>query len=195
MARLTYAALALAAASLVAGFFVRTTAIPLFASIGLSALVLILIMRGWAKRMRQSEAEGGAEAEDVDARDIVVVDPEADDEEPAAATTRLPRARRSRRADPDDEDLEPADDDDEPRPEPAPELKKDRRRRPAERPGSTEAAKPTRPAGGGRVVVLPGRSRYHVSSCRFARGKGAEEISEATARRRRYRPCSVCLGG
>lgn len=180
MARLTYAALALALGSLVSGFFVRTTAIPLFASIGLSALVLILILRGWARRMREAELgeadEAGAEIqaeefevlEEITAGDIVVVDPGAE------RTERRARARSVAT-----EVLE----------ERAPRAKPARPPRP-QQPRAARAAGGTR-----RVVVLPGRKRYHAPGCRFARGKGAEEISESTAKRRHFQPCSVCLGG
>lgn len=180
MARLTYAALALALASLIAGFFVRTTAIPLFASIGLSALVLILILRGWARRMRLTEEGEEGEApeeievlEDIDSAELVVVDPGTEREE------RRTRAERRARARPVATDVI-------------------EERPPRARPERIE--RPPRPARAGRrapsrVVVLPGRSRYHTPDCRFAHGKGAEEIAESTARRRRLRPCSVCLGG
>ena len=182
MARLTYAALALALGSLVSGFFVRTTAVPLFASIGLSALVLILILRGWARRMRQTElGEAGEEGteiqaeefevlEEITAGDIVVVDPGAE------RTERTERRARARSV--ATEVLE----------ERAPRAKPVRPPRPQQ---------PRARAAGGtrRVVVLPGRKRYHSPGCRFARGKGAEEISESTARRRHFQPCSVCLAG
>ena len=174
MARLTYAALALALAALVSGFFIRTTAVPLFASIGLSALVLILILRGWARRVRQADLGEGIdeleELEEIDfapvgATDIVVVEPgEESAELPVLTRPRRERQQRVR----------------EPRQRPA-RAAPSRRRPPSE-------------AGSNRVIVLPGRTRYHVPRCRFAQGKGAEEITEATARRRHYQPCSVCIG-
>jgi hypothetical protein len=43
-----------------------------------------------------------------------------------------------------------------------------------------------------RVMIVPGRGRYHRSSCRFARRSDAKEVTVATARRRGYDPCSVC---
>jgi hypothetical protein len=182
LARLTYAALALALGSLVSGFFVRTTAVPLFASIGLSALVLILILRGWARRMRQTDlaeaSEEGVEIqaeefevlEEITAGDIVVVDPGAE------RTERTERRARSRSV--------------------ATEVLEERapRAKPA-RPPRPQQPRARAAAGTRRVVVLPGRKRYHAPDCRFARGKGAEEISESTARRRHFQPCSVCLGG
>jgi hypothetical protein len=173
VARLTYAALALALGALVSGFFIRTTAVPLFASIGLSALVLILILRGWARRIRQSietgedleEAELIEEIEEIEATDIVVVEPGEESAEMPVLTRRRPAVLEERERAP--------------------------RSRPA-RPPRTRASGAA--AGSRRVVVLPGRTRYHAPNCRFARGKGAEEISESTARRRHFQPCSVCLG-
>jgi hypothetical protein len=171
LAKLTYAALALALGALVSGFFIRTTAVPLFASIALSAVVLILILRGWARRVRQSELgeEELEELEEIDfepieAADIAVI-------EPGEESAELPVLTRSR--------AEPRERVREPRPRPVRPVRK--------RPGPV--------AGGAKVVVLPGRTRYHMPGCRFARGKGAEEIPESTARRRQFQPCSVCLGG
>ena len=175
MARLTYATLALALASLVSGFFVRTTAVPLFASIGLSALVLLLILRGWARRIRQEpdftdEPEPVEDLDDLDLDDIVLVDPDDVSEELPSIKPKAVREPRVPR--------EPKES-----------------REPRERPRTERAPAKRGPrAAGGRVVVLPGRTRYHIPGCRFAHGKGAEEISEAAARRRRFQPCSVCLG-
>jgi hypothetical protein len=170
LARLTYGALALALGALVSGFFIRTTAVPLFASIALSALVLILILRGWARRVRQTEL--GEEIEEFEELDLEGLEaPDFAFVEPGEDSAELPALTRSRR-----ERVERVR---EPRPRPA---------RPArKRPGPV--------AGGSKVVVLPGRTRYHMPGCRFARGKGAEEIPESTARRRHFQPCSVCLGG
>lgn len=173
MARLTYAALALALAALVAGFFIRTTAVPLFASIALSALVLILILRGWARHVRLSElGEEAEELEDFEELDLGAFAPtDIAVVEPGEESAELPVLTRPRRERPERVR--------EPRPRPA-------RTAPRRRP----------PAAAGRsiVVVLPGRKRYHVPRCRFAQGKGAEEVSETTARRRNYQPCSVCIG-
>lgn len=171
MARLTYAALALALGALISGFFVRSTAVPLFASIGLSALVLILILRGWARRMRQAPELGRDVVEldeivDIEADEFVVVEPgEESGELPALAGA---RARRAKERD----------------------VERERVSRPrVERPARPRGAA----RGSRRVVVLPGRSRYHMPDCRFAQGKGAEEIAESTARRRHFQPCSACL--
>lgn len=178
MARLTYAALALALGALVSGFFIRTTAVPLFASIGLSALVLLLILRGWARRLKETpdgdelEVDDIEEIEVIDAGDIVVVDPDAVSVEHPAV---VPRAARKTKS---------------------PETTRRETIKPRSRPRPVHTPRTRTPGGASsrRVVVLPGRSRYHIAGCRFAHGKGAEEISEATARRRHFQPCSVCLG-
>ncbi len=172
MARLTYAALALALGALISGFFVRSTAVPLFASIGLSALVLILILRGWARRVRQAPELGRDVVEldeiiDLEAGEFVVVEPGEESGELPVLTGA--RARRDKERDGERERVS------RPRPE--------RRARPRGAGGR----------GSRRVVVLPGRSRYHMPDCRFAQGKGAEEIAESTARRRHFQPCSACL--
>ncbi len=181
MARLTYVALGLALASLVSGFFIRSTAVPLFASIGLSALVLILILRGWARRLRQTGGLGEEreELEELEEFEVFEVpDEEVDAGEIVVVEAEEARAQRATRRRAVTELLE----------------ERPRRERP-ERPARPSVVRTPRPAGAPRrVVVLPGRSRYHAPGCRFARGKGAEEISEATARRKHFTTCSVCLG-
>jgi hypothetical protein len=74
-------------------------------------------------------------------------------------------------------------------------AKKPAARKPAAR-KATAARKPSaarvpseRP---GRVLVIPGRSRYHLPGCRFARGDQVREVSETTAQRRGYEACNVC---
>jgi hypothetical protein len=58
----------------------------------------------------------------------------------------------------------------------------------------TAAAEPS-PAPG-TVVALPERGTYHVSGCRFIKGKrDTEQLSVATAKRRGYNPCRVCKPG
>jgi hypothetical protein len=180
VARLTYAALALALGALISGFFVRTTAVPLFASIGLSALVLILILRGWARRIRQAplgeEIEEVEELEDVDAGDFVIIEAGEESGELPVVSARRAGIGSRRRERVVEGDKEP-----------------DRERVPRPRPAGPPRARVPGAGGSRRVVVLPGRSRYHMPGCRFAEGKGAEEIAESTARRRRYRPCSACM--
>ena len=43
-----------------------------------------------------------------------------------------------------------------------------------------------------KVVVFDGRDKYHRPECRFAKGRGAEKVTKATARRWGYEPCSIC---
>ena len=62
--------------------------------------------------------------------------------------------------------------------------------------GGQEAAigggpRPARPAPDA-VIAVADRKRFHRPDCRYARVKGAEEMSAATARRRGYDPCTIC---
>ncbi len=105
MARLIYAFLALSLGTLVAGFLVRDSSIPLLVSIGLSALVLLLILVGSSRRLRRSNAMEDEQAE-LASLEIVEVD-EADafasadvgaPEGTVAAPKRRPRTRRPKAA-------------------------------------------------------------------------------------------------
>jgi hypothetical protein len=40
--------------------------------------------------------------------------------------------------------------------------------------------------------VFPDRDRYHRPDCRYAKGRGSEKVTKATARRWGYEPCGVC---
>ena len=139
--------------------------------------------------MRQSEGLLAADDDDDFGEiepDILVVDPgEESAELPVAARVRSRRGERARsrgrRAEAEESD---ADEYEEEEPAPA-----------RGRPGRASRPAPSKPAvSGRRVIIIPGRTRYHVPGCRFAHGKGAEEISETAARRRKFAPCSVCLG-
>src|SRR5688500_12807641 len=69
MAKVVYGVVAGALVTLVAGFFVRTSAIPLLVSIGLSVAAAVLVTAGWARRIRLEDEllEGGEpEVEDLD---------------------------------------------------------------------------------------------------------------------------------
>ena len=44
----------------------------------------------------------------------------------------------------------------------------------------------------GSVVAVADRKRFHRPDCRYARVKGAEEMSVTAARRRGYDPCAIC---
>jgi hypothetical protein len=46
--------------------------------------------------------------------------------------------------------------------------------------------------GGGTVLVVPGRPRYHLEGCRYLTGKSAEEIDVLDAREDGFTPCGVC---
>jgi FtsZ-interacting cell division protein ZipA len=263
--------LVLAAGSLVAGFLVRTSSVPLLVSIGLSAVIAVLILAGWSKRLRASGAFDGSGSEEVELEvsDVEEGEPAlAEGAEPAEvgtsrASRRLDRkaAARTRarideraaeragsrpgrpvrsRADqtieirPTDErrakrapkkkkaptrkparvkDPIPAAETTAPRPKVAPERSKPsaakrapRAKAPAAKPAPARAAKPpkkaplpktapkTSPAKkSGRVLVIPGRSRFHVRGCRFAKGADLREVTEAVARRRGYEPCNICM--
>ena len=56
---------------------------------------------------------------------------------------------------------------------------------------ATEGARRDRPAGDS-VVAVPDRKRFHRPDCRYARVKGAEQMSATAARRRGYDPCAIC---
>lgn len=95
MARLIYAFLALSLGTLVAGFLIRDSSIPLLVSIGLSALVLLLILVGTSRRLRRSQALED-EQEELASLEIVEIDePDvAEATDTAGATAATPRPRR-----------------------------------------------------------------------------------------------------
>lgn len=75
--------------------------------------------------------------------------------------------------------------------EPAPEPEET-----AELPALKKKAAPTASRSGrAKVVVIPGRGRYHTPACRFAKNPAAERVTAATARKRGLEPCSVCQPG
>ena len=171
MARLIYALLALAFATLVAGFLVRSTALPLLASLGLSAVVAILILYGWSKKLRESGAFGD---EELEVREELALEELTDDPTDTAVTAvvRSTKRRRSRKVAEETTEVvvEP--------PEP-----KARETRPPR-----TKTKPKTP----KVAVIPGRSRYHVPTCRFAKGDDVRLVSEQKALDAGYERCSVC---
>lgn len=191
MARLTYAALGLALAALVSGFFVRDSTIPLYASILLSAVVSVLIMTGWTRRLRREGAfgeEGGARADETEIVEIDI-DELDDDERPArpvrpARTDRAESAERTVRFD------KPA----------APSTMRDRIRqelaelRQAEPPPAPVVLRERAPAPGvAKVFVHPGREKYHTRTCRYAKGPEVREVRESVAIDRGYVACGVCM--
>jgi hypothetical protein len=186
VAKLIYAVLALALGSLVAGFLVRSSAVPLLASIVLSAVVVVLILVGHSRRLRHPELA----AEEEEASLEIV---ELDDDTEIATQRRTRRPRVSSPAAPISSGAatQAIDVTEEPDLEAAP-------RRPARKPAAKGTANRTRSRTqpkGPRVLVIPGRSRFHTAACRFAKGPGVREVSETTARRRGYEPCSVCMPG
>ena len=244
MARLTYGIVAAALAALIAGFFVKTSTLPLILSIGFSAGATVLILIGWGRRLRleqehgapQAEPEpqveeldfidiGVEEAEDAEYRrpvrsrpvrsgprarprppkiaaDAVVEAPELAYERPARGRTRRrpPKIATDVVVElPEDAELTyelPALED-EPPPPP--------RRRAASKPAAKPKPQPVAPTPAppaprrkaaanrsARVVVVPGRGRYHTHACRFAARGDTVEMTVATARRRGYEACSVC---
>jgi hypothetical protein len=46
--------------------------------------------------------------------------------------------------------------------------------------------------GGGPVLVVPGRPRYHVEGCRYLSGRSPEEIDVLDAQDDGFTPCGVC---
>ena len=185
MARLIYALLAFALGTLVAGFLIRDSSVPLFASIGLSALVLVLILFGTSRRLRRREAleEEQAELAELDIVEIdveplaevsVAESPPSTIEMPAAAPRAAAEPRGRRRS----AEAEPSAAAHRQTTTPA-------RRRARSSPAQTAPRS-------SKVWVIPGRSRYHTRGCRFAKGDQLRAVTEATARRRGYVPCSVC---
>lgn len=173
MAKVVYGVVAGALITLVAGFFVRTSAIPLFVSIGLSVVAAVLVTAGWARRIRLEDdllEHGEPEVEDL----------YYDDEE-FETTRAIPAVRKARsgaRAKPD--------------------LGRRTRTRtpPAEDDDLLEATSAIPVAAGkyrGKVVAIPGRGRYHRPSCRYAASDKGEELTMSAARSQGYKPCSVCF--
>lgn len=208
MARVTYAALGLAFAALVGGFFVRGSSIPLIASIALSAVVSVLILFGWTRKMRR---EGlGLEMEEAEVGEIEEISLVEFDEEGKIEGEKVvagaKRGRRmgkvlagiSRQPAPDDTIVEspvvqPGSRT--PRPKgaakPATRPKALARQKASVRPKTGAAASGSRARK--KVFVIPGRERYHAAECRYAQGDDLREVSEDLARRRGYTPCGLCL--
>ena len=226
MARITYAALGLAFAALVSGFFVRSSSIPLIASIALSAVVSVLILVGWTRKMRREglgfEIEE-AEVGEIEEIPVVEFDEEGPVEEVAAERKRGRRMGKvlagiSRRPAADDTIVQPPGIEPpvaeptlvepvasrtlrekgapKPKPRPRPAAK------PAHRPKALAGQKSSRPKAGAasarrrarrKVLVIPGRERFHAADCRYAQGDDLREVSEDLARRRGYTPCGLCL--
>ncbi|MFE3447901.1 hypothetical protein ACFXJ8_03115 [Nonomuraea sp. NPDC059194] len=63
----------------------------------------------------------------------------------------------------------------------------------APRPASAVAAAPRGISPGAIVLVIPGRKRYHVASCRQLSGREHEELTFEEAREEGFTPCTTCL--
>ena len=214
MARLIYIALGCALATLVVGFVVRTSNVPLLVSCGFSVVALVLMFRGWSKRLRES---GGVfdEPEDEQALEeleIATIDADTTIVEKAAAVTTIvaPKTRpetqkastqkaSTRKASKRRPKLEPIvipDPVDTPEPittaQPIASSKPKPKPKPKPKAAPPMAVEPRRRVGA-HVFVIPGRSRYHAQGCRFVKSGDVREVTEATAKRRGYVACSVCL--
>jgi hypothetical protein len=184
VARLIYIVLACALAALVAGFVVRTSNVPLLVSCGFSAVSLVLMFRGWSKRLRETggvfaEDEEQQELEELPTDDTEVAFVEVDAPE-ATTTAVLAKPKRKRKRPEPAPEISIEMPEAEPEPEPAPVVRKPK-------------AAPRARAVTAHVFVIPGRSRYHAAGCRFVKGDDIREVTEATAKRRGYVACSVCL--
>jgi len=216
VARVTYAALGLAFAALVGGFFVRNSSIPLIASIALSAVVSVLILFGWTRKMRREglgfemdEAEVG-EIEEISLVEFVE-EGKIEGEEVVAGTKRGRRLGKvlrgiSRRPAADDTIIEaPVVEAPIVEPKPVRTPRSKAAAKPAPRPKALAKQNPkpsaVRPKAGAaagsrarrKVFVIPGRERYHGADCRYAQGDDLREVSEDLARRRGYTACGLCL--
>jgi len=203
LARLTYGIVAAALAALVAGFFVKTSTLPLILSIAFSAGATVLILIGWGRRLRVEQehgvtrAEPEPELEEIDFIELGVdEDEDAEYRRPEPVSTRPPRRRPPKIAAdavvelPEDTELTyelPAVADEPPRP-----PRKAPKGKPKPKPKPVAPRRKPGAGQGARVVVIPGRGRYHTHSCRFATRDDAVEMTVATARRRGYEACSVC---
>lgn len=199
LARITYGVVAVAFATLIAGFFQRSSNALLYVSIVLSVLAIVLVLIGAARR----------------AREVPVAEPAGPSmaEEPASRTMEEPDAAGVLSS----LDLDEDDDEDELEEVAAPRARSTpTRRAPASRSRTRAASRPAASRGTSRsttsrsttarstaasrssrspakVLVVPGRDRYHATGCRFIVDKAdVEEISSATAKRRGYQRCSVC---
>lgn len=171
MARLTYGVLAAALATLVAGFFVRTSTLPLIASIACSAVVSILILYGVQRRLRQSVDD---DEQDADVTDFEFIEFE-DDEAPDMTIDVRGSVRGSVRG-----------------------PVRGSRAKAKDEPSAadvTVVAPRTKTNSKQKVLVIPGRSKYHRDGCRFAKGDDLREVSKSLAEDRGYEPCGTCKPG
>lgn len=95
MARLTYGSVVAALVALVAGFFVRTSNVPLLVSIGFSALSTVLILGGWGRRLRKEREGEVAPSPEIDFIDVGTSDEPDTGVRARLATRRAERALRA----------------------------------------------------------------------------------------------------
>jgi outer membrane biosynthesis protein TonB len=210
LARVTYGLVGLALIALVLGIFVfDDNNTMLYLSIALSILCIALVVFGAARRAKYVSPEGEVAVEP----DLIDAGYESGDTEEVTSDEVLSAfedADETATWDDDEEeeedDLEYEDEDVEevsPRrsatktkakpkskakakPKPAPKKAAAKKKAPAGKPKSTRSTSK-------KVIVVPGRDRYHTAGCRFVKGKDdTEEIAAATAKRRGYEACSVC---
>lgn len=202
LARVTYALVGLALATLIGGFFTPDSNVLLFISIGLSVGAILLVLVGAARRAR--EAPGVVLDEEL----FADVDADEEVDEALAAIGEEDEEDFEELLDVDeeeDEDVFADEDEEEEEPEPAPRRSAARTKtKPKAKPKTKPKPKATKSkpktktkttSRAARVIVVPGRDRYHSSGCRFVKGKSGDEIeriTEATAKRRGFEPCSVC---
>lgn len=68
--------------------------------------------------------------------------------------------------------------------------------KPAARAPAKKAAAARKSSTGATVIALPERGTYHISGCRFVKGRrDTEKVTKATAHRRGYSACGVCKPG
>lgn len=208
LARVTYGLVAAALLTLIGGFLVRENNILLYVSIGLSVAAIVLVLVGAARRAREAPigevgepafADVGSEEEipeDVlEAFDELAEDEEFEEEEEEEEEFAL-------EGEEDEEDFEFEEEEPAPvRRSAATKAKAKTKARPKPKPKAKAKPKPkaktkaaaARSTGASRVIVVPGRDRYHTADCRFVKGKDdIEEVARTTAKRRGYEPCSVC---
>ena len=174
MARVTYGFLAAAAVSLITGFFVKGSSLPLWISVALSVAVAGLILAGWRRRQfDEGLGEGDEAVEELDVGEDEIVD--------------APTERRA----PRDDTIEISDDAlfaPPKRAAPKAKPKAKPKARASERKPAAAKPSPVR----NRVAVVPGASRYHRPGCRFARGANVRVVAERIAKERGYLPCNTC---
>jgi hypothetical protein len=186
--------MALALGALVAGFFISTSTLPLIASIALSSGVMLLILFGWSRRIRKGLDLYDGTDDELAVDEVTFTEVDEETFRPPAESGRRTSsvATASRTA------VRPGSAEETtivkrkaPGAKPKPVAKKaPAKKRPAAK--KKPAARKSGTTSTTRVLVIPGRSRYHRPGCRFAKGDELREVSEATAKRRGYESCNVC---